>query len=425
MVRRTALLLALLTAGLLAPLAASAQSSDHPVVVLEIEKPADQRLLDWAAETISTTDAHLFVLQIDSPGIASGDPSTLFEAVTDAAVPVVAWVGPAPASAHGGMASLLNLADRGTAAPGVEIGYIDPAVVGAPGPAVYRPDRGGDPNALLDSVVEVEAPVAGYVDELVPTVGQVIVGLDGVTLARPDGRAVVIDTAEVTTTEEGVEAIVPTRPVEFRKPGLYDRFLRLAAQPETTFFFLVAAIALATFEFYAAGVGVTAAVAVAAFFLAGYGMAILPMNWLSVAAVVVGLLGYTWDFQRSRLGWRSLLGTALLAIGGLTFTSAAPQFAPTWWIVVAVVVGAALFYGFALTTIARSRFSTTTIGRDDLIGRVGVAATDFAPEGVVDIDGAHWRGRSHREAGIRTGDAVEVTAVRGVVLEIEPREKQP
>lgn len=423
MVRRTVLLLSLVAAGVLAPLGAMAQSSQAPVVVLEIEKPADQRLLDWAAETIAETDAHLFVLQIDSPGIASGDPSALFEAVTEATAPVVAWVGAAPATAHGGMASLLNLADRGTAAPGVEIGYVDPVVVGGAGPAVYRPDRGGDPDALLSTAVEVEEPIAGYVDEVVPTVGQVIVGLDDATLVRPDGRAVTIDTAEVTTTE-GVESIVPARLVEFRKPGLYDRFLRLAAQPETALFFLVAGIALATFEFYAAGVGVTAAVAVVALFLAGYGMSILPMNWAAVAGVVLGLLSYTWDFQRNQLGWRSLLGTVLLTAGGLTFTAAGPQFGPTGWIVVAVVIGAALFYGFALTTIARSRFSTTTIGRDDLIGRMGVATTDFEPDGVVDIDGAHWRGRSHREAGIKAGDSVAVTAVRGIVLEIEPREKE-
>jgi membrane-bound ClpP family serine protease len=84
------------------------------------------------------------------------------------------------------------------------------------------------------------------------------------------------------------------------------------------------------------------------------------------------------------------------------------------------VIGTALFYGIALTTIARSRFSTRTIGRDHLVGRVGVAETDFDPEGIVAIDDARWRGRSHRAAGINAGDAIRVTEVNGIVLDVEP-----
>jgi len=84
------------------------------------------------------------------------------------------------------------------------------------------------------------------------------------------------------------------------------------------------------------------------------------------------------------------------------------------------VTGTALFYGVALTTITRSRFSTPTIGRSQLLGRVGVATTDLDPEGVVEVDGARWRARSHRAAGIVAGDAIEVLGVDGVTLEVGP-----
>ena len=413
--------LAIAAAGF-AGAAFGAQTGELPVVVLDVQKPADQRLLDWMTSTLTETEAHLFVLQIDSPGISSGDPSELYAAVLSIDTPVVAWVGADPAAARGGMASLLNLSDRSAAAPGVEIGMLTPTVVSELGAAPTRQERGGAHNlaALADGSVTVTEPIAGLVDEVIPTVGQLIVGLDGRVLIRPDGTVSSIETARTETLEDGTEVIVPSRLVEFRKPGLFDRFLRLAAEPEAAFFFLVAGIAVATFEFYAAGVGVTAAVAVLSLFLAGYGMATLPMNWLGVGATVCGLVFYTWDFQRNRLGWRSFVGTALLVAGGLNFTAASPQFASVWWIVLAVVVGAALFYGLALTTIARSRFSTRTIGRDHLIGRMGVAATDFGPDGIVDVDGARWRGRSHREADIRAGDPVAVTAVAGIVLEVEP-----
>jgi membrane-bound ClpP family serine protease len=272
---------------------------------------------------------------------------------------------------------------------------------------------------LTSNSLLVEDSIAGYVDEVVPTIGQLIVGLDGEVLTR--GAATFeIETAEMVIREDGTEATSPSRLVQFLKPGLWDRFLRLASEPEATFFFLVAAIAAATFEFYAAGVGVSAAASMLAFLLAGYGLATLPISWPSVGAVGVGLLLYTWDFQRNRIGWRSVLGTILLLVGGLTITDARPQMAPVWWIVIIVVAGTALFYGVALTTIVRSRFSTATIGRDYLIGKGGRAETAFDPEGIVVVDEARWRGRAHREAGIGPGDAVEVTGVDGIVLDVEP-----
>lgn len=411
---------------------ASAQPDDLPIIVIDVRNPMDQRLMDFIADTLSKTEVHLFVLRVDSPGISSGDTGSMYAAVMDASAPVVVWVGDRPAVAYGGAASLLNIADIGAAAPGTKIGYLRPTVVTIGTDTVpYRPshDPGGETSRdeLLEKSVVVDDAIPGYVDHIVPTIGQLIVGLDGTTVTRGDAEDAVtfeLSTATVTTLEDGSEVLTPNRQVQFVKPGVWDRFLRLASRPEVAFFFLVAAIAAATFEFYAAGPGITAAVAVVAFVLAGYGLATLPTFWPSVAATVIGLLLYTRDFQRDRIGWWSAAGTVLLIAGGLTYVDARPQFAATWWIVLVVVTGTALFYGAALTTIVRSRFSTTTIGRDHLIGRSGTAADELSPEGVVVVDGARWRGRSHREAGIAAGDPIQVHGIDGIVLLVDPAAPQ-
>lgn len=430
--RRTILLFLIVAAVLSFGGTGVAQDDDLPIVVLDLRKPFDQRLIDFAVDTLASTPAHLFVLQVDSPGIASGDAVPLLQAIETAPAPVVVWVGARPAVAYGGVASLLNRADLGAAAPGTRVGYLSPAVMTdaqdvAPRidrfPGATDEERTADAIAtiliLTSSSLLVEEPIEGFVEEVVPSIGQLIVGLDGEVITRGDATFE-IETAEIVELEDGTEVASPSRLVQFLKPGLWDRFLRLASEPEATFFFLVAAIAAATFEFYAAGVGVSAVASVLAFLLAGYGLSTLPISWTSVVAVVIGLLLYTWDFQRNRLGWRSLLGTILLIVGGLTITDARPQMAPVWWIVLVVVAGAALFYGVALTTIVRSRFSTATIGREYLVGKRGSAETAFDPEGIVIVDEARWRGRAHREAAIEAGDDVEVIGVDGIVLDVEP-----
>ena len=75
-----------------------------------------------------------------------------------------------------------------------------------------------------------------------------------------------------------------------------------------------------------------------------------------------------------------------------------------------------------MTAMIRSRFSTPTIGREGMIGEEGTAEVDVAPDGVVLIRGARWRARTNRATPIPAGDPIQVVAVDGLVLEVEPPE---
>jgi membrane-bound serine protease (ClpP class) len=311
------------------------------------------------------------------------------------------------------------------AAPGVEIGYASPTVAGGRGDAAEVAERvSGIPPDAVEGLVEIgEQPVAGLVDLVSPSIGQFIVALDGVEVPVAGGTRT-LSTA-VTETEDGVEVVKPSADVRFSKPGIVDRTLRLAIRPEAAFFFLVAGLAFAVFEFYAVGPGVAAGVALAALLIAGYGLAVLPTNWFAAAASVLGVFFYTADVQRNDLGWRSVLGTGLLVYGGLRLVEAGPQIGVLWWPVVLVVIGAALFFGFAMTTVVRARFSTATIGREHLVGRSGTAETSLDPDGVVLLGEARWRARAARVAGIGPGDPVRVVGVDGIVLDVEAAGEDP
>jgi membrane-bound serine protease (ClpP class) len=399
---------------------ASASDGAPIVDVVEVSGPIDRRLVSFVEDAVTNSEAVLVVLQVDSTAAVDEHARRLVGLVADPPVPVAVWVGPEPARAYGAAAQILAAAPIRGAAPGVVIGYMAPTIAGTG----ETPTRVAEafpevPEQVLDDRVEVEGPVGGIVDIVSPSIGQFIVGLDGVGLVVR-GEAVTLATARVEVADDGAETITPSVDVRFRKPGLIDRTLRLAVQPETAFLFLVAGLALVVFEFYAAGPGIAAGVGVAALLIAGYGLAVLPVNWWAVAASVVGVGAYTVDFQRNDLGWRSLLGTALLAYGGLRLVEAGPQMGVLWWPVALIIAAAALWFGVALTTVVRSRFSTVTIGREYLVGRTGRAESALDPEGVVVVDGARWRARARRATQVSAGDYVVVTAVDGIVLDVEP-----
>lgn len=402
---------AFLVSGVAAARAGDADETDPgAVVVADVKGPVDQRIIDYLIDVIRIRDAQVIVLQIDSPDVASGDLAPLLAAMESSPIPITAWVGPSGAVALGDISSILVRASVVGAAQGAAVGLIDDTR----DPEV--PSGAGFDEKV--SVTSAGVPALG-ITEATPTIGQFIVGLDGQTVETSDG-AVTLETATTITTEEGIEVVVPSVDVRFLKPGLFTRFLRLASRPEGTMFFLVIGISAAVFEFYAAGVGVSAAVAALALFLAGYGMATLPMNWWAMGLVLLGMLLYTASFQRNRIGVAAAAGTASLIAGGWFFTASGPQYPPRLWLVLLIVAAVASFYVVALPTVVRARFSTRTIGRQQLVGRVGVAETSFDPEGVVDLDGSRWRARAPRAAAIEPGDVVEVVEVKGILLEVMP-----
>jgi membrane-bound serine protease (ClpP class) len=412
--------LVLVVGMVLAPAIALGQQP-APVDIVEVSGPLDGRAIDFAIDAITDTDAQLVVLKLNSPGAISGDITELLDLVADPPVPVAVWVGPDPAEAHGGAAQLLAVSAIGAAAPGVKVGYLWPTVAGdrsepVDSLMVAYPDVSAE---LFTERVEVTEPIEGIVDLVVPSIGQLVTGVDGMSL-DVNGEETTLQTAVEEIDEDGVTVLRPVAETRFRSPGLLTTMLRLAVNPDVAFFFLVAGIAIAVFEFYAAGAGIMAAVAVLSLLIAGYGLIELPMRWWALGATLLGLGLYTADFQRNDLGWRSLAGTVLLVTGGWWFIDASPQISSSWWVVLLVVLFAALFFGIGMTAVVRARYSTTTIGREQLVGRRGTAEDDLRPEGVIVVDGARWQARAHRAAGIASGDEVEVVAVSGVTLEVDP-----
>lgn len=415
-------------AGLgVATAAAVAQSDVEPIVVVEVGGALDQRLIDFITDSLTAEPAHAFILKIDSPGVSSGDLAELFASVTVAPAPVVAWVGPNPAVAYGGSAYLANHADIRSAAPGAAVGYLDPAVHrGDSRPPSVRDDGTGEVEtsiaALADATVDVGvdgvATVPGFVDQLDPALGQLIIGLDGRVVTRGDAEFT-LSTVR-TETVDGETVLVQSRPVKFVDAGLLDRFLRLAASPETAFMFLLFGLAFAVFEFYAAGSGLMAFVASLSLILSGYGLATLPIWWPAVALVIAGVAAMVWGFVLNRVDWRAALGTLLVLAGGFTFTTTRPQYPPAAWLVVVATAAAVLFIWYALTTVVRGRFATPTVGREELLGRRCLVVETLDPLGVVAVDGARWQATADRGVEIAPGAPAEIVGVTGLLLEVDP-----
>jgi membrane-bound ClpP family serine protease len=384
--------------------ACSSSSRGGGIEVIDVSGPLDNRALRFMTDSIRDAagdEQILALLQIDSPAVLDGDGfDRLMAMLADPPLPVATWVGPAPAVAFGGAGLIAGAVEHRAMAPGSRWGVANPVVLGEGRAPVIGPEEALAAEELASVRLE-------------PTLRQYLQKLDGAVFETADGP---VKVSTLTEFEDGVTL----KTVTFRKPGLVDRFFRLAALPEAAFFFLVVGATILVFEHYALGPGVAAGVAGISILLGGWGLATLPVRWWALALVFGGLLLLTWAHQRG--GWLAvkLAGAAALFAGGTFLVDGSGQVDPRWWLVLPSVLAVLFFYLLAMPTVQRARLSTATIGRDDLIGMTGLATTDFTPDGVVEVAGARWRATAHREAGLVTGAPVVVTAIDGLFLEVDP-----
>ncbi len=385
-------------------LAGCAGSEGGAIEVIDVSGPLDSRALDFIADSLENAaerGQEMAVVQINSPAVLDGVGfDRVVTMLSEPPLPVATWIGPYPAVAYGGAAILATTAQYAAAAPGSTWGLVNPTVLGE-----SRPDVIGPQNIL--PVEELESVA------LEPALRDYLARLDGEEFPTAAGPTAV-STLETIDGQQVVKTIV------FRKPGIVDRFFRLAVIPEAAFFFLTVGLTIVAFEFYALGPGVAAAVAAVSLLLGGWGLIVLPTRWWAAGLTVAGWALLTRSHQAGGSKPSLIAGTVALFAGGLFLVDGGGQIDLRWWLVLLSVLAVLFFYLLAMPTVQRARLSTMTVGRESLIGMHGVAVGAFTPDGVVEIDGARWRATAHREAGLTGGSEVVVTGVDGLYLEVDP-----
>ncbi|HUV10598.1 MAG TPA: NfeD family protein [Acidimicrobiia bacterium] len=417
--------------------ASDARDGQRGVLVVQVEgsiDPPNAELIRDAIQRANDDALTLVILQIDSKGALGAPVGDVVRSIRGSAVPVVAWVGPTGARAEGGAALLVEAAHVAFVAPSSEIGTAHPVRLDDPDASsvaevrrelvrlaeVNDRDPAGAARLASSSFGPRAAATAGATNGVRPTVGEVIVTLDGKTLETATGP-VEVSTAKVTG-EGRDRRREPNQEVAFSGLDVGGEVRHALLGPSLVYFLLVAGLALIVFEFFAASVGFATAVGAISVVGAGYGFGVLPVRWWALALLVVASFGFSVDAQAGGLGPWTGIGVASMFAGSFFLYAGASGLAPPWWLLVLVSGGATVFYVFAIPPFLRARFSTPTLGREGMIAEMGSADTPIDPVGVVTVRGAQWRARVNRATPIEAGDTVRVVSVQGLELEVEPEE---
>jgi membrane-bound serine protease (ClpP class) len=430
--RRSLLSFALLVLGLVVLMptarAATLTSGTASVIVAKVDGSIDGTVAGYLLDRLSDAESSgaTLVVQLDSAGTLDQDGVALARRILDASVPVVVWVGPAPAKAQGAALLLLAASSVPAVAAGAGVGPLEPV------------DLVDARNATLPPAADLSAAAVSWAERRgrpapafppTPVAAQTaldrhlaVVAADSLPglLSKIDGRTVATASGEVTLRTQIAQNASQARvDVRFTDLGPVDRVLHAMASPSAIYLLLVFGFAALAFEITQPGFGFAGFSGIAMLALAGYGLTVVPFSSLGLVVLVLGVALLTFDVLRRALGPFTALGLVAFVVGSLmTFRGVSPAIDVSPWLVGSLTVASLLYYGFALTVALQSRDRITSTQRG-LVGLVGETRGELKPEGSVFVKGTLWRGRSV-DGPIPPGTRVRVRGIDGLILRVEP-----
>jgi membrane-bound serine protease (ClpP class) len=436
--RITSLAIALVAASFLLTGFGPAQASVPEILVLEARGPLTPAMAEYLDRGLARAEgigAELVVLQLDTPGGAIDLMNRMVQAIRASTVPVVVYVSPRGAIA-GSAGTVLTLAGHAAAmAPETAIGAASP--VGSQGEDLQTTlatkekeilkatARGLAANRSPQAIAMAEAAIddakaasadeafaAGLVDFIANNVDDLLAQMNGYTVRTPTGP--------VTLRTAGA------RVIEFPQ-SLIEQVLQALTNPNIVFLLLALGIQAVLIEISSPGGWVAGFIGVVSLALGAYGLGILPVNWFGLIFLVTAFVLFILDVKAPTHGALTAAGLVSFIIGALVLFNS-PGTPEVDRVSVPLVVAVGLISGALFSVVVsfavRAQRRPVSVGREALIGRIGEARTDLAPNGMVQVAGELWSAGLESDTGsLASGTRVEVVGVEGIHLLV--REKKP
>lgn len=414
--------------------------------------PATRDYLRRGLQRAAAEGAGVVVLSIDTPGGLDAATRDINQAILASSVPVIGWVGPEGARAASAGTYILYACHLAAMAPATSLGAATPvSLTGGGAPSKPGPDT--DPGEKDEAQEQGKARAAAGSAMERKVVNDAVAYLRG--LAELRGRSVefaeaAVREAQTMTASQALQAgvieIVATdlddllRQADGRQVGMLkseqtlatlgatlvpiepdwrSRLLGVLTDPSVAYLLLLIGLYGLVFEGYSPGAIVPGVVGAICLLLALYALQVLPVNYVGVLLIVLGVALMVSELMLPSFGALGIGGLVALIAGSLLlFDTEVPGFGVPGQLVLGIgMASGALFLG-ALWLAVGARDRPQTTGVAEMLGQPALALADFDGHGRVLIRGETWQAES--SGPVRAGQPLRVLALDGLVLRVEP-----
>lgn len=403
----------------------------HVIEVEGIINPVSAKYIVNAIDQAQEENASCLILVLDTPGGLMESMRMIVKKMLSAEVPVVVYVAPSGARAASAGVFVTMAAHVAVMAPSTNIGAAHPVTLGgkeqdkammekivndtvAFAKSIARKRGRNDEWAAKAveksvSITEEEALTLNVIDLVSPSLDDLIVSLDGREIALDEKETLVLATKD---------ARVKKISMTWR-----DRLLDAISHPQIAYLLFLLGMMGIYFEISNPGAILPGVVGGIAIILAFFALQVLPINYAGLALMVLGVILFIAEIKVTSYGLLSVGGIICLLMGSIMLIDNPTEYLRiSWQVIVPAVAVSGGFFVFAVAMAVRARLKKPTTGIEGLLGKIGVAETDFRPDGRVAVHGELWTAES--EDKIKKGNAVEVIRVDKLKLVVR-RVKHP
>jgi membrane-bound serine protease (ClpP class) len=421
------LVLTTLLLSLLSPFALLGQTVD--VITLDATiNPATADFIHQSILAAQDDGAECLVIRFNTPGGLLKSTREIVSDLLTARVPVVVYVAPAGAQAASAGAFVTLAAHIAAMAPGTNIGAAHPVgLQGGEKDSIMNEKATNDAAAFIRtisekrhrnvqwaedavrksiSITETEALRDSVVDIIAPSVTAL---LDSI-----DGKSVEVAGTRVTLHTRGARIVE-------KEMGWKFKILDVLSDPNIAYIFFMLGLYGLLFELYNPGAILPGVVGVIALILAFYSLHTLPVNYAGLALIIFGIVLFILELKIVSHGLLGAGGVVALLLGSIMLInpeSSLEFISISWSVILTSVLVTALFFFFAIGMGIKAQRAKPVTGVEGIIGEIGEALTDLAPEGQVRVHGEIWNATSIGGT-ITRGTRVSVKQIHGMRLTVD------
>jgi membrane-bound serine protease (ClpP class) len=371
--------------------------------------------------------ARALVLVMDTPGGLESSMRSIVKSILASDVPVIAYVSPPGSRAASAGLFIVTACHVAAMAPNTNLGAASPVSMGGPMDTTLSKKAMSDAAALIQSLAETrgrngewnvkavrQAISAGSTEAVELHVVDFIANDLRDLLQKSSGRTVKVHGKEVTL--ELADADLHEINSSFR-----HRVLSWIADPNVAYLLLTLGFYGILFELQNPG-SILPGIAGAIFLILGFAaLQTLPVNAAGLLLILLAFVFFLLEVKVQSHGMLAVGGVVSFVVGSLFLFEPGPGgvFRVSIPVLVGTTLATTLFFLFVIGKAIRAQRRRVVTGSEGLVGEVGEAATAVSPHGHVRVHGEIWRAESPEP--IPAGAAVEVMRVRGLTLEVRPR----
>ncbi len=426
--------------------------------------PATSDYIRRNLEKAADRHAAIVILRLDTPGGLDTAMREIIRDIIASPIPIVVYVAPSGARAASAGTYMLYAAHIAAMSPATNLGAATPVQLG--GIPDFSPsshsektndDNKGDANSETDQADKEEsAAVSGdamtkkivndaiaYIRSMAEMRGR---NADWAEMAVREGASIsseealkrnVIDLIASDTNDllnkldgwqvniNGHNISLDTSGLELQvmEPDWRNELLSIVTNPNIAYILMLLGVYGLFFELANPGFVLPGVIGGISLLLALYALQVLPVNYAGLALIMLGIVFMVAELFAPSFGALGIGGIIAFVFGSvILFDTEGSEIAVAMPVIVAVSVVSSGFFLIALRLVFAAHRKPVVSGSEQMLGSVGQVIEDFEGTGRIHVHGETWQARSH--SALKRNDQVRITAIDGLVLEVEPIEEE-